>query len=89
MIAKKLESIIIKDFGKYKPDVIALYFAYYLQKDKNNLSELHVPRAATFLGISERRVRKAKQLLTDAGYISAKTVVDNRGTLRHFTELTK
>jgi hypothetical protein len=48
-----------------------------------------VPRAATFLGISERRVRKAKQLLTDAGYISAKTVVDNRGTLRHFTELTK
>ena len=86
-IIDTLERILTENNVKNKSDAMALYFAYTKHIWKGNLCLLQVPRAAEYLSMSENRIRKARQILTELGVISTNSCQDDDGVVRHFVEL--
>jgi len=81
--------------GKEKPDAIALLILYHNTLQPINAgnktayaTQIKVADAVELLGISDRRVRKAKRVLEGAGLLNTISTKDSDAkTIHHYIEL--
>ena len=80
---QKCKDLITTNYGKEKPDMLAVYLLYYTYS-KNNVSELKVPDLAEMLETSKYRIRKARKKLTENGYIHERSEKEGNGLISHY-----
>jgi len=80
---QKCKDLITDNYGKEKPDMLAVYLLYHTYSE-NNVSNLKVPDVADKLEISKYRVRKARKKLTENGYVHERSEKEGNGLMSHY-----